>query len=78
MENNEKLLVQIDERVKAINQKIDTLFASLKEQEETIKEHSTRITTIEAKTSGKKDLILVVMYVSAIALNVFTWVKFVK
>jgi len=70
-----ELLYRIDERVKSMDKKIDTVVAHNEKQNGWIKKHSERITVIESKTSGKKELILFFLWLSVIAANVIAWIK---
>ncbi len=76
MEKKEQeLLIRIDERVKSICGKIDTILEHNEKQNGWIKKHDTRITVIESKNSGKRELILLTLWLVAIVANVIAWVK---
>lgn len=79
MENGDaRLLIRIDERVKAIDEKLDQVISHNEKQDKTIEDHNTRITKIEAKTSGKKELILFAMWFLVIVSQVYGWIKILK
>jgi len=71
----EQLLIRIDERVKGMDVKIDSIVKHNEKQNGWIMSHSDRITAIEAKTSGKRELILSILWLVVIVANVVAWVK---
>ena len=76
-QNNKEmeLLYRIDERVKGMDKKIDTVVAHNEKQNGWIQKHSDRLTAIESKTSGKKEVVLFILWFSIIVANVVAWVK---
>ena len=75
MEENETLLIRIDERTKSMCEKIDMILVHNEKQNGLLEKHENKITTIEAKQTGKKELILIVLWCVIIATTVIAFVK---
>jgi len=74
-----ELLYRIDERVKSMDKKIDTVVAHNEKQNGWIQKHDIRITAVEniskGKAIGTKDIISFITLFIILISNIVLWVK---
>ena len=75
MEENETLLIRIDERTKSMCEKIDMILVHNEKQNGLLDKDGKRITILEAKQLGKRELVLIVLWCGIIATTVIAFVK---